>query len=214
MHNVFEDIDILLTTAPSDTEGLYDRVPIGTSSDVLAGAVMLPDGTRIPIRPIRPDDAAALQAFHRGLSQQSVYLRFFTALPDLADDRARYFAGADGRDRVALIALDPAAPGTIIGVLRYDRMPGTDRAEYAAVITDRWQGRGLGMAMSRRLIAIAQRSGIRTFVAFTLPENDRMRHLFRDLGLPEHTRWEAGTMQVEIDLALDDATAQTTSHLT
>lgn len=174
---------------------------------VLTDAVMLPDGTRVPIRPIRPDDAAALQIFHRGLSEQSVYLRFFAALPELADDRARYFASVDGRDRFALVALDPALPDTIIGVLRYDRLPGTDRAEYAAVITDRWQGRGLGMAMSRRLIAIAQRSGIRTFIAFTLPENDRMRHLFRDLGLPEHTQWEAGTVQVEIDLTSDTATA-------
>jgi RimJ/RimL family protein N-acetyltransferase len=180
----------------------------------LTDAVILPDGARVPIRPICPDDAAALQAFHRGLSEQSVYLRFFAALRELADDRARYFAGADGRDRVALVALDPASPDTIIGVLRYDRLPGTDRAEYAAVITDRWQGRGLGMAMSRRLIEIAQQCGIRTFIAFTLPENDRMRHLFRDLGLPAHARWEAGTMQVEIDLAPDDATAQTMAHRT
>ena len=168
----------------------------------------------MPVRPIRPDDAAALQTFHRGLSQQSVYLRFFAALPELADDRARYFAGADGGDRVALVALDPASPGTIIGVVRYDRLPGTDRAEYAAVVTDRWQGRGLGMAMSRRLIAIAQRAGIRTLVAFTLPENDRMRHLFRDLGLPEHARWEEGTMRVEIDLAPDDATAHSMAQST
>ncbi len=174
--------------------------------------MILPDGARVPIRPIRPDDSAALQTFHRGLSEQSIYLRFFAALPELADDRARYFAGADGRDRVALVALDPASPGTIIAVLRYDRLPGTDRAEYAAVVADRWQGRGLGMAMSRRLIAIAQRGGIRTFIAFTLPENDRMRHLFRELGLPEQTRWEAGAMRVEIDLTPDNATAHTTSR--
>jgi RimJ/RimL family protein N-acetyltransferase len=167
----------------------------------LTDAVTLPDGAWVPIRPIRPDDAAALQTFHRRLSEQSVYLRFFAALPELADDRARYFAGADGRDRVALVAFDPASPGTIIAVLRYDRLPGTDRAEYAAVVADRWQGRGLGMAMSRRLIAIAQQRGIRTFIAFTLPENGRMRHLFRDLGLPARTQWEAGAMRVEIDLA-------------
>ncbi len=184
------------------------------NNEGLTPAVMLPDGTRVPTRPIRPDDAAALQIFHRSLSQQSVYLRFFAVLPELADDRARYFASVDGKDRFALIALDPVSPDTIIAVLRYDRLPGTDRAEYAAVVTDRWQGRGLGMAMSHRLIKIAQQSGIRTFIAFTLPENDRMRHLFHDLGLPEHTRWEAGTMQVEIDLAPDNATAHTTSQLT
>jgi RimJ/RimL family protein N-acetyltransferase len=144
-----------------------------------------------------------LQSFHRGLSEQSVSLRFFAALPELADDRARYFAGADGRDRVALVALDPASPEIIIAVVRYDRLPGTDRAEYAAVVADRWQGRGLGMAMSHRLVVIAQQGGVRSFIAFTLPENGRMRHLFRDLGLPAHTKWEVGAICAEIDLALD-----------
>ncbi len=70
------------------------------------------------------------------------------------------------------------------------------------------------MTMSRRLIAIAQQSGIRTFIAFTLPENDRMRHLFRDLGLPEHTQREEGTIQVEIDLAPDEVITHTMAHLT
>lgn len=191
--------------------GMGERSATSTpaSSPGDAGTIVLPDGTAIPVRPIRPGDGGALQEFHRTLSEESIYLRFFAALPELADDRARYFAGADGRDRVALVALDPASPETVIGVVRYDRLPATDRAEYAAVVTDRWQGRGLGMVMSRRLIDIAQRSGIRTFVAFTLPENGRMRHLFRDLGFPEHARWEEGAMRVEIDLATDGATAHT-----
>ncbi len=60
------------------------------SADAPTGAVTLPDGAHVPIRPIRPDDAAALQAFHRDLSRQSVYLRFFATRPELADDQARY----------------------------------------------------------------------------------------------------------------------------
>ncbi len=181
----------------------------GVNGETGANIVTLADGTRVPVRPIYPSDAAPLQAFHRRLSEQSIYLRFFAMLPALVDERARYFADVDGVDRVALVALDPAAPDTIIAVVRYDRLPGTDQAEYAAVVTDRWQGRGIGAALSRQLIEIARHRGICQFVAIVLPENARMLHLFRDLGLPEHTRWDAGTVRVVIDLISHDEPATT-----
>lgn len=180
------------------TEATHDpSTSGGTASE---GVVTLPDGTAVPYRPIRQDDAGALQAFHAGLSMQSVYFRFFGYVPELTAERAHYFTDLDGTDRFALVALDPAESRTIIAVIRYDREPGTDRAEYAAVVTDRWQGRGLGLALTRRLIAAARRRGIHHLYAVVLPENDRMLHLFRDLHLPEHARPESGSVRVELDL--------------
>src|SRR3712207_4336837 len=126
-----------------------------------AGAVTLPDGTIVAYRPIRPDDAPALQRFHARLSAKSVYLRFFGVFPVLGDQQAHHFACVDGRDRFALVALDPADLGELIAVARFDRDHGTDRAEYAAVVADRWQGHGLGLALTRRLIDAAWARGIR-----------------------------------------------------
>jgi RimJ/RimL family protein N-acetyltransferase len=184
--------------------GLGDmRTPKEEGSDntmVEEGTLMLADGAVVPFRPIRLDDAAALQVFHAGLSVQSVYFRFFGFLPELTAERAHYFTDLDGTNRFALVALDPTAPATIIAVIRYDREEGTDRAEYAAIVTDRWQGRGLGTALTQRLIAIARRHGIHRLYAFVLPDNDRMLHLFRDLHLPEHARPQDGSMRVELDL--------------
>jgi len=165
-----------------------------------AGTLVLADGAVVPFRPIRPDDAAALQAFHAGLSVQSVYRRFFGVVPELTTERAHYFADLDGTNRFALVALDPAEPETIIAVVRYDREAATDQAEYAAVVTDHWQGRGLGTALTRRLIAAGRRRGIYHLFALVLPENDRMLHLFRDLHLPERARSERGSVRVELDL--------------
>ncbi len=54
-------------------------------------AVVLSDGTMVPVRPIRPADAAALRRFHRRLSERTVYQRFFALLPELSEARARYF---------------------------------------------------------------------------------------------------------------------------
>jgi RimJ/RimL family protein N-acetyltransferase len=91
----------------------------------------------------------------------------------------------------------------LIAVARFDREPGTDRAEYAAVVTDTWQGHGLGLALTRRLIEAARRRGIRTFSALVLPENLRMLNLLRDLGLPERIYHEDGVECVEVALAAE-----------
>ncbi|MDQ6603644.1 MAG: GNAT family N-acetyltransferase [Chloroflexota bacterium] len=163
------------------------------------GTLVLADGAIVPFRPICPDDAAALQAFHAGLSVQSVYFRFFGFVLELTAERARYFTDLDGTNRFALVALDPTEPETIIAVVRYDREAGTDRSEYAAIITDRWQGRGLGLALTQRLIAAARRRGVHHLYALVLSENNRMLHLLRDLHLPEHAALKDGSVRVELD---------------
>src|SRR5689334_19808541 len=83
------------------------------------GTVILLDGTEVSFRPIRPSDLAALQRFHGRLSDQSIYQRFFFPKPWLSDEQARYFTELDGVDRFALVALDPAAPEEIAGVVRF-----------------------------------------------------------------------------------------------
>jgi L-amino acid N-acyltransferase YncA len=168
-----------------------------------SGTVELPDGTSVAYRAIAPDNASALQRFHHRLSQRSIYLRFFAAKPELSDRKAGYFTNVDGKDRFALVALDPQSEGEIIAVVSFDREGTTERAEYAAAVEDGWQGRGLGMALTRRLIEAALNRDVRTFTAIVLPQNRKMLHFFRDLGLPERVRYdyEDGTDFVEIDLS-------------
>src|SRR5215211_2981640 len=91
------------------------------------GTVALLDGTIVPYRPITAADQESLQRFHTRLSGASIYFRFFGARPFLSEAMARYFTELDGRDRFALVALDPADPADpaeIIGVVRFDREPG------------------------------------------------------------------------------------------
>src|SRR5918994_3407226 len=166
-----------------------------------SGTVELPDGTSVPYRAIAPDNAAALQRFHHRLSQRSIYLRFFGAKPELSDRKAGYFTNVDGTNRFALVALDPERPEEIIAVVSFDREGDTERAEYAAAVEDRWQGRGLGLALTRCLIEAALRRGVRVFTGVVLPENARMLNLLRDLELPERLRLESGVEYVEIDLS-------------
>ncbi len=172
------------------------------------GMIALLDGTMLPYRPIRSSDREALQRFHSRHSDVSIYLRFFSLQRTLGDEQARYFTEIDGVNRFALVAHDPTDPNEIIGVARFDREPGTDRAEYAAIVADAWQGHGLGLQLTRRLIEAAQRRGVTVFRAFVLPHNVHMLHLLRELGLPETMHYEDGVERVDIDLLGDEHHAQ------
>ncbi len=165
------------------------------------GAVLaLRDGVCVPVRGIRAGDAAALQRLVGRSSERSVHLRFFGPLKELSDESARHFADVDGEDRFALVALDPEDPGEIVAVVRYEREGETGDAEYAALVEDRFQGRGLGIGLTRRLIEAARENGIRRLHAMVLRENTGMLSLLRSLDLPERKQWRDGAEHVEIEL--------------
>jgi RimJ/RimL family protein N-acetyltransferase len=110
------------------------------------------------------------------------------------------FADVDGKDRFALVALDPDDPEEIVGVVRYAREGDDDGAEYAALIEDRFQGRGLGIRLTKMLIGAARQNGIGHLYALVLRENLGMLRLLRSLDLPERMGWQDGAERVEIDL--------------
>ncbi len=160
----------------------------------------LSDGSVIPSRFIRPSDAEALQRFHRRLSDSTIYSRHFGFVPELSDAQAHYFTNVDGVDRCALVALDPERPHEIVAVVRYDRDPSGKTAEYAALVEDRWQGRGVGVGLTRVLIRTARQNGVRNLYALVLAGNVRMIRLLHSLGLPTTTKFVDGTDRVEVTL--------------
>jgi RimJ/RimL family protein N-acetyltransferase len=166
----------------------------------VSGVLVLRDGTSVPVREIRAEDAAALQRLVDRSSERSIELRFFGPMKELSDERARRFAEVDGKDRFALVALDPEDEDEIVAVVRYEREAGTDGAEYAALVEDRFQGRGLGIGLTRRLIEAAQERGIKRLHALVMRENRRMLRLLRSLEFPERQRWENGLEHIEIEL--------------
>jgi len=160
----------------------------------------LRDGTCVPVRRVRAEDAAALQRLVGRSSDRSIELRFFGPMKELSDEMAERFADVDGKDRFALVALDPQDPGEIVAVARFAREEGTDGAEYAALIEDRFQGRGLGIGLTRHLVDAARENGVGHLHALVLRENVGMLRLLRALDLPERIRWQDGAERVEIDL--------------
>jgi RimJ/RimL family protein N-acetyltransferase len=164
------------------------------------GTLSTSSGVDIPFRIIRPEDASLLQRFIGRCSERTIYLRFFGSLSEFTKEKAQYFAHVDGVDHFAFVALDPDDPNEIIATARYDRQPGEEGAEYAAIVEDQWQGEGVGIELTRRLVDEARHNGVRLFYALVMGKNTRMLELLRHLGLPEHERREEGVKHVEVDL--------------
>ena len=170
----------------------------GTKGD--GGVLSLPGGREMPFRIISPEDASALGRFLGRCSERTIYLRFFGSLGEVSEQKARYLAGVDGTDHFGLVALDPDNPDEIVAMVRYDREPGEERAEYAAIVQDGWQDQGIGMALTRELIAVAREKGVGYFYAMVKGKNTRMLELLRHLDLPEEECKERGVKHVDVKL--------------
>lgn len=130
----------------------------------------------------------------------------------LSDNQARYFASTDGVDHFGLVAIDPEDPNEIISVVRYARNPGEERAEYAAIVEDRWQGEQLGASLTGWLIDEARGNGVKYFYASVHGANKRMLNVLRHLDLPEQERMEEGDKLVEVGLSSAEASAEATQQ--
>jgi acetyltransferase len=143
----------------------------------------LADGTRVTVRPIHPDDKEIEQAFVRNLSFQSRYFRFGYGLQELTPHMLNQFTHIDYDKEMALVAITKENDRDIaIGVGRYVILPDGLTCEFALVIADSWQKRGIGFKLVSNLVDIARSSGLKTMEAEVLAENSRMLSLAKGLG--------------------------------
>jgi RimJ/RimL family protein N-acetyltransferase len=163
----------------------------------------LHDGTRILVRPIEPGDKARLSAALGRLSRETIRRRFFAAKPGFTSGELRYLTEVDGRNHLALVALPAEDPDSIIAVARCVRLADSaDTAEFAIVVGDAYQGRGLGTLLARELAGAARAAGIRRFAATMLSDNDAIRRLMGTISAHlELDRMDHGVREVVVDLA-------------
>ncbi len=157
----------------------------------------------LTVRPVAPDDKAAMVKAFQKLSKETVYRRFLAPVKRLTESELAYLTELDHADHEALIALTDA--GEIVGVARYVRAEGDPfSAEAAVTVPDAWQRRGVGTALLRRLADRARRNGIERFTGVCLISNREMLQLFDELG-PTTARHPdtPGTIEVEVTLPTD-----------
>ncbi|MDH3229104.1 MAG: bifunctional acetate--CoA ligase family protein/GNAT family N-acetyltransferase [Alphaproteobacteria bacterium] len=148
----------------------------------LESAVFLRDGSEIFVRPIRPEDAPALQEMVSRASPEDLRLRFFQPIRRLPEQLAARLTQIDYDREMAFISFDPAEPEAIIAVARLMADPDVHTAEYAIIVRTDWKGRGLGYALMNRLLNYAAERRIATIYGEVLRENENMLNMARDLG--------------------------------
>jgi GNAT superfamily N-acetyltransferase len=166
----------------------------------LGQEVSLRDGGTLHLRPIRPDDTGRLIALHGRLSRDSIVMRFFSPMPVLTEERARYFTTLDFDRRLAIVAVEGTGDDEqIVGVGRYDRSDETS-AEFALIVEDRLQHHGIGSVLFWALVRAARARGLTTLTAEVLAENRRMLTFLRETGLPTKSRRAGTAIHLDLDL--------------
>ena len=146
------------------------------------------DGDEVLIRPIRPEDEPLMVRFHATLSERSIYQRYFHLLTldrRTAHDRLVRVCFGDYSREIALLAVRQDAAThepEILAVGRLSKAHLRNEGELAVLITDEYQGQGLGTELSRRIIEIARDEGLDRVIVEVLGENRAMIEVCRGLG--------------------------------
>lgn len=149
----------------------------------LVKKITLVDGTMLTIRPIRPEDARIESEFVRNLSEEARYYRFMDTLRQLSPQMLSHFTRVDYDRHVAFIAVTgEGAQETGIAVARYIVTDDGASCEFAIVVADAWQRKGVGTLLMRTLIETASARGLRTMFGEVMAGNRKMRGFMQRLG--------------------------------
>jgi len=164
------------------------------------------DDSPVNIRPIRPEDEPAMVRFHETLSERSVYLRYFHFMnleQRVTHERLTRICFIDYDREMALVAerRNPATgESEILGVGRLSKIHGTNDAEVAVLISDKFQGRGLGKELLAQLLIVGADEKLTKLTADILPDNRDVMRVCEKLGFSLKHSLEDEVVRAEFQL--------------
>jgi acetyltransferase len=164
------------------------------------------DGRDLEIRPIRPEDEPLLVRFHQTLSERSVRFRYFAALKldqRTTHERLIRVCFNDYDRELALVAVhkDPkTGDREIAAVARLSKLPWRNEAEFAMLVSDLWQNKGLGTRLLSMLVQVARDEKLSRLTADILPENLEMQRVAQKLGFTLTRDLEQKTVKAKLPL--------------
>jgi GNAT superfamily N-acetyltransferase len=146
-----------------------------------------PDGdVNVHFRLIRPDDADRIKELFYDLSEESIYFRFLTPLRSLRRQTLQDFYNVDQDRDISIVAVistdDEKEVEEIIGAGRYLLDRSKNEAEFALLVEDDYQGRGVGTFLLSHLMRIAKSKGVKGFIAYVHPQNQKMVRFIHKTG--------------------------------
>lgn len=145
------------------------------------GELALRDGSRVTVRPMRPEDEPMVEGFFRRVTAEDLRLRFFHAMKEFSHAFIARLTQLDYARAMAFVALDPKT-GAMMGAVRLHSDSLYENAEYAILLQSDLKGKGLGWALMQLLIHYARSEGLKRLSGQVLTENTTMLGMCRDLG--------------------------------
>lgn len=170
-----------------DDESQLPKLAIRPYPNQYVAPWTMKNGREAIIRPIRAEDEMMMLGFHASLSDRTVYLRYLSPMMLSArttHERLARITHNDYDREIALVAeIEENGERAIVGVARLSKLHGANEdARYAMLISDKYQGQGLGKEMTKRAIQIGRAENIRRIIALMSPDNEAMRRLCEDVG--------------------------------
>ena len=169
---------------------------MGSPGAAVTAARELLDGRLVSLRSLGAEDAEAVVALHQSLSDYDRYLRFFTLHPVQLDELADKLTEPD----IGQYALGAFDADRLIGIANYAVSADPTVADVAVVVAQEEHLRGVGTALLRRLVEIAETHGIRRFVADILADNRLMIKVMSDLGWPSERLSYGAVCRLQFEL--------------
>ena len=141
----------------------------------------LRDGTKILVRPVRPEDEPLYGPFFAAVTQQDLRLRFFAPVKEFGHTFIARFTQIDYARAMAFIAIEESS-GNMLGVVRLHADANYERGEYAILVRSDLKGRGLGYMLMQMIIEYARAEGLKTIEGQVLAENTAMLAMCKELG--------------------------------
>ena len=164
-------------------------------------AYELPDGTQITMRPIRPEDEPLEHEMLASLKPETMRTRFFSVISDIPHEMLVRFCNIDYDREMAIVAeIREGDKKKIVGIGRLIIDSDFRDGEYAVLVHDAFQGKGLGYKLVDLLIGVAQDKGLEQIHGTVLAENEKMLRIALKLGFSVKRDPEEGTATVRLAL--------------
>jgi GNAT superfamily N-acetyltransferase len=163
--------------------------------------LVLGDGWRIFVRPIRPDDEFLIRDLLVHVTKEDLRLRFFDSIKEFSHQFIAKLAELDYLRAMALVAIDEAS-SEMLGVVWLYTDSVHETGEYAILLRSDLKGRGLGWALMQLIIEYAKSEGLKQISGQILQENSVMLKMCRELGF--EVKIDAEDLGVyDVELVLD-----------
>ncbi len=196
------DVRILLDSHPVDRTTPYPHMVIMPYPTKYVVPWKLEDGTDVMLRPIRPEDEAMEAEFINSLSEETSRYRFFNIVRDLPHADLVRFCNIDYDREMAIVAeITEGGRRREIGVARLIAEPDRRRGEFAVVIGDQYQYKGLGRKLVDMLIDIAEERRMESIFGVVLKDNSPMLTLCKEMGFTVKAEEDYARVELALDVS-------------